>query len=352
MLARRTLHLLLPAATTAALLVAAAAAEAATRTVHAGPPVARAAALPEGSTGNAFYPRKTTLNAGGKVAFEIGGLHNVVFAPGGEAPGPFHAPDPARPVAGAKDPSGADAWYNGRPGWFIDPAHVVPAGDKVVDGKALDGSGVFTGQGAPPDYVVSFPKAGGYEYLCTIHPGMEGKVRVLPERAEAPSRAKHAKAIARQVAATVKSARKLAQRAPAGNVVRAGNDRREVAFFSFFPGTRRVRAGESVRFEMPRSSSELHNVVFGPPDVLERAAAGFVSIGAQGVAYDALSVYPSAAGALVHDGGFLNTGLIDADPSTSLPRSKPVSFTTPGSYAFICTVHGPSMSGAIEVAPW
>jgi plastocyanin len=330
------------ATATTVLLATGAAADAATRTVHAGAPAPPAAALPEGAIGNAFYPRRTTLKAGDKIAFEIGGLHNVLFAPKGSAPGPFHAPDPARPVA-------AGAWFDGQPGWFLDPTHIVPAGDKVIDGKQLDGSGIFTGQGAPPDYVVSFPKTGSYSYLCTVHPGMKGKVRVV--RRGAPSKARHGKAIEREVAATVKSAKKLAAQAPSGNVVRAGNDRREVAFLSFFPGTRRVRAGEAVRFEMPEDTTEIHNVVFGPDDVLERTAGAFISISAQGIAYDPLSVYPSAPGALSHAGGFLNTGLLDADPRTSLPRSKSVSFTTPGRFGFICTVHGLSMRGAIEVAP-
>jgi hypothetical protein len=106
----------------------------------------------------------------------------------------------------------ADAWYDGQPGWFIDPSHVVPAGDEVVDGKQLDGSGIFTGQGAPPD-----------------------------------------------------------------------------------------------------------------------------------------SAYPFAPGALAHAGGFLNTGVLDSDPRTAFPRSKTVSFTTPGRFGFICTVHGPCMRGTIEV---
>lgn len=331
-----------------AVLLTPAAAQAAGRTVYAGPPVAKAKALPENATGNAFYPRRTTLNAGDKAVFRIGGMHNVVFAPKGAAT-PFHAPDAARPVAGVTDPSGAGAWFNGRPGWFIDPAHVVQAGDKVVDGKSLDGSGVFTGQGAPPDYVVSFPKAGSYGYLCTIHPGMKGKVRVLPKGAKAPSKAKHARAVSAQVTATVRSAQRLAGGAPGGNVVRAGNDRAEVAFFSFFPATRRVKAGESVRFEMPGDSTEMHNAVFGPEHLLARTAAAFISPGAQGIAYDPLSVYASAPGALTHAGGFVNTGLLDADPRTELPRSKSVEFTTPGSYAYICTVHGLTMRGAIQV---
>ena len=347
-------RLSLPIVAAAAVLLAPGAAQAATKAVYAGPPPAQAAALPADSTGNAFYPRRTTVNAGGKVAFKFGGLHNVVFAGKGAAPGPFHAPDPARPVAGATDPAGAAAWFNGQPGWFIDPRHVIATGDAVVDGKALDSSGVFAGAGAPPDYVAKFPEAGVYRYVCTVHPGMKGTVEVLPRRARATSRRQDAKTVAKQVAATVRSAKELEGQEPAGNVVRAGNDRREVAFFRFFPATRQVKAGESVRFELSADTTEIHNVVFGPDDVLARTAAAFISPGAQGIAYDPVSVYASDPGELTHDGvnhgdGFLSSGLLDSDPRTVLPSSTTVRFTRPGSYGFICTVHGPSMKGTIEV---
>ncbi len=323
-----------------ALLLAPAAAQAATKTVYAGPPVAKAKAMPPDSTGNAFYPRNVAVDAGGKVAFKIGGLHNVIFAPKGKPIGAFHAPDPARPVAGT------GRWFDGRPGWFIDPAHVMPSGDKVVDGKALDASGVFQGQGAPPDYVVKFPKVGRYDYVCTIHPGMKGSVKVVRKHARSKP-----KAVAKQIAATVKAAERLADDVPAGNVVRAGNDRREVAFLSFFPATREVQAGAPVRFEMSKDSTEMHNVVFGPEAVLAETAAKFISPGAQGIAYDPVSVYPSASGPLSHPGGeaFVGTGMLDADPRTSFPAAATVTFTQPGSYAFICTVHGPSMKGRIDV---
>ena len=257
-------------------------------------------------------------------------------------------------MAGGTDPAGAAAWFNGRPGWFIDPRHVIPAGDAVIDGKALDGSGIFAGEGAPPDYVATFPKRGTYRYLCTVHPGMKGAVRVLPRGARTSSRRQDARAVTRQIAATVKSAKRLAAEVPAGAVVRAGNDRREVAFLRFFPGTRRVRAGESLRFELSADTTEIHNVVFGPDEFLARTAAAFVSPGAQGIAYDPVSVYASDPGELTHDGanhgnGFLATGLLDADPRTSPPSSRSVTFTRPGSYRFICTVHGPSMAGTVEV---
>jgi plastocyanin len=181
---------------------------------------------------------------------------------------------------------------------------------------------------------------------------MKGAVRVLPKGAKAPSRARHDKAIRRQVAATARAAKKLAAAAPAGAVVQAGSDRGEVAFFAFFPGTRHIGVGDSVSFRMSKRSTEIHNVVFGPDDFVARTATGFIAPGAQGIAYDPVSVYPSDPGALVADGsnhgnGFVSTGLLDTDARTPFPASKSIRFTKAGAYRFICTVHGPSMTGTI-----
>jgi plastocyanin len=343
------------AATTAAFLLVPAAAQAATKTVYAGPPPANAKALPQNAVGNAFYPRKVSVRAGGKVAFKVGGFHNVMFAPRGQALPPLLAPDPAKPVAGAKDAAGNDFWFNGQPGAFASPLAFVPTGDKRIDGQALDGSGIFMGQGAPPDYVVSFPKRGAYRYLCSVHPGMTGSVKVLGRKAKVPSKAKDAKVVAKQVAATVKAAKRLAAKTPSGNVVRVGSDHAEVAFLSFFPGARKIKAGGAVRFELSKDSTEIHDVAFGPADYLAERSAGFVAPGPQGITVDPLSVYPSDPGPLsydpaAHGNGYLNTGLIDTHRDSPFPSSASITFPKPGTYAYICTVHGPVMKGTIEVS--
>ena len=133
--------------------------------------------MPEGSDAQRVLPAAISVKKGGKAAFKFRGLHNVVFPAKGETPAPLAAPDPARPVSGAVDAAGATIWFNGQPGIFADPLSVLPQGNKVVNGKKLHGSGIFQGQGAPPDYVVSFPKKGSYPFYCTIHPGMEGPSR-------------------------------------------------------------------------------------------------------------------------------------------------------------------------------
>src|SRR5689334_21020853 len=124
-----TSRLTVPAALLTAGLLLPAGAHAATKTVSAGLPVAKAKAMPADSTGNAFYPRTVSVNAGGKVAFEIAGLHNVIFPAKGAKPAPFHAPDATAPVTGAKDATGADFWFNGQPNWQLDMTQLAPGGD-------------------------------------------------------------------------------------------------------------------------------------------------------------------------------------------------------------------------------
>ena len=341
-------------AAAAALLVPAAAAQAATTDVYAGPPPAKAKDMPAGGLANAFYPRAATVKKGGKVAFKFRGFHNVLFPAKGTTLGPLAAPDPSKPVTGVNDAAGAAMWFNGQPGIFVDPVNVIAQGGQKITGKKLSGSGIFQGQGAPPDYVVSFPKKGTYGFYCTIHPGMEGKVKVVGKGGKTPSKAKQHRTVNKQVKASVEKAKQLATVAPAGNVVQAGSDADEVAFLSFFPGTRAVTAGSAVEFKMSSDSTEIHNVVFGPTDYVNGLAESFFAPGPQGIALDAMSVYPSEPGPVTvngtsHGNGFANTGVLDADAASPFPASASVTFSTPGTYAYICTVHGPDMKGTIQV---
>ena len=345
---RPALRALTAAAAAAALLVPAAAAQAAKTPVYAGLPDAQRAKMPENAEGNAFYPKAVTVKKGGKAAFKFRGFHNVVFPAKGEQPPTLVAADPTKPVTGATDPAGVPFWFNGLPNLFPVPESVAPLGNKKVNGKQLNGSGIFMGQGAPPDYVVSFPKKGTYRYYCTIHPGMDGSVKVTGKRGKATSKRKAKRLAARQAEKTVAKAKRLAAAVPAGNVVQAGSDADEVANLAFFPSARTVAAGGAVEFKFSADSTELHNVVFGPDDYLAALGEKFF-----GPSLDPQSVYPSEPGPpthapAIHGNGFLNTGLLDADAATPFPSSAAVTFSTPGAYRFICTVH-PFMTGTITV---
>ncbi len=207
-------------------------------------------------------------------------------------------------------------------------------------------SGVFTGAGAPPDYVVSFPKAGSYRYLCTVHPGMKGTVKVLPE-ARQGALAQARREGGGQAGRRDRRSRRAGwpARRPAatscGPATTAGRSRSSRSS----PARARSRQARPCASRCPPISTELHDVVFGPDELLAQTAAAFISPGAQGIAYDPVSVYASDPGALTHDGanhgnGFLNTGLIDADPRTASRR--PSRSRSPG--------RGPTASSARSTA--
>jgi plastocyanin len=134
-------------------------------------------------------------------------------------------------------------------------------------------------------------------------------------------------------------------------VVRTGNDAKGIAQIAFFPARKTVEVGDTVEFEMSKSSIELHNIHFGPKDYLDPFAQSFL-----GEVLQPFVVYRSdrPGTAVSYDGanhgnGYFNTGLLDADSNTPFPSNDAVTFTKAGTYTYHCAVHGNDMSGEIVV---
>src|ERR687895_473043 len=208
---------LVVAAGIAALLIPAATAQAATKQVTIGPAKPLAGVPPVAFDAD-FYPRKITIAKGDHVRFKwTTGFGDVIFVPKGEDTPPLGVPRPDKLVADAKDAAGNPMWFNGQPNLSPNIPNLMPQG-----GKAIDGS------------------------------------KVVKRR------------LAKQVKASTKLAKKLvAFDGPNGNVVRAGNDAKGIAQIAFFPAKKTVKVGDTVTFEMSRSSMELHNVAFGPKAYLD-----------------------------------------------------------------------------------
>jgi plastocyanin len=343
------LRILIAAGVTGALLLPGAAG-AATKTVSAGtPPKGLLPGVPPTSFDNAFYPQRTTIRAGDSVKFDVLGFHNVMSVPKGEDAPPFVVPGAL--VSGAKDAAGADFWFNNQPTFGPNPAVFGPSGDKVIDGKAIDGSGV--GLEGPMSWKVTFPKKGTYTLICSIHPGMKTKITVKPKGATVPSKRQDARLVSKQVKLAAKLAKKLAAaKGPKGAVIQAGSDKKGVGTLAFFPEHKTVKAGVPVTFTMSKTSTEIHNVAFGPDAYIAELAENF--FGPTGI--DPRTLYPSEApGApAVYDGtnhgnGYINTGIIDVDGATPMPQKAAITFTKPGTYEYYCIVHGAEMKGKVTV---
>jgi plastocyanin len=334
-----------------ALMLPAAAAQAATKQVTVGPAKPHKGVPPTLIDAD-FYPRQVTIARGDHLRLTwTTGFGDVIFVPKGQDVPPFALPDPAQPIAGAKDAAGGDMWFNGQPNAAPNIPALSPQGGKVIDGSKVVSSG-FALDGPQKPWKVRFPKAGRYTLTSVFHPAKKLTVTVKSNRRGVPSAKQDKRRIARQVKASTGLAKRLAAfDGPQGNVVRAGNDAKGIAQIAFFPARKTVKVGDTVTFEMSRSTIESHNVAFGPKPYLDEFAKRFI-----GPVFEPFVVYRSdAPGTAVsldgsnHGNGFFNTGVLDSDAATPFPARDSVTFTKAGTYLYFCAVHGNDMKGEIVV---
>ncbi len=308
------------------------------------------------------------VHVGDTVQWLDNGGHTVTFARG-NTDIPLLVPDPSAVVTNALDAGNTPFWFNSQPQLDFDPRGVVASNVRTVhgeqvgveDGSQLVGSGLYTGNGNPPKFVLKFTKAGTYKYQCAVHPNMNGAIKVLPRGAKIPSAAAdvhHEKAIlTRQVAAFVS----LADYTPPADTVSAGHDEGQLSLLNFFPSTLHVPVGATVTFS-ETSDVEVHTFSFGPSAYLANISNNLIepiksAAGPPTLEFNPLIAYSSdIAGSsgipqytgTNHGNGFFNTGILDANPGSTAGTSFAVKFTKAGTYDFQCLIH-PFMKGQIVV---
>jgi len=356
----RRIVVVLCAALTALGIVASA--QAASWQVAAGEQARPPAGTPKTATLNAFFPAKLTINAGDAVTFSSASFHTVTYT-AGKPPASLFLPDPAKGTyAGLKDSAGADFYFDVLPKFIYNGGAFAPSGGKsIVPGKAVS-SGVLSPQGpkAPPATTTyTFPKSGTYQLVCNIHPGMKATIVVKPAGAPLPVTAAQVTASAlQQQAAGWKKAKVIEGTKVPANTVFAGIGS-SPTLLTFLPQVLKVKAGTTVTF-VNHSPSEVHNVAFGPKkyllsfskqtDLLPRGPGSKNQV-------TPLFLYGTEPkGGYTFDGsnhgnGFLATPLTAGSRLIPLPRAEKVTFSKPGTYRYICFLHGPDMSGTVIVTP-
>lgn len=94
-------------------------------------------------------------------------------------------------------------------------------------------------------------------------------MQVKKTRKGVPTAAQDKRALAKQVKASTKLAKKLVTfEGPSGVVVRVGNDAKGIAQIAFFPARKTVEVGDTVTFAMSKTSIEVFQ-----PFVLHRSDA-------------------------------------------------------------------------------
>ena len=331
-----------------------------TKVVYAGPPpsTSKIAAkfLPKSFTTqyspdiNAFFNKKTTINVGDSVSFQVQGFHTIDFP--GKAGSALPLIVPGKLATGVNDAAGNPFWFDGKvPNVGLNTALFAPPKAKTFNGSQRWDSGLSAGNGPPKPFKLTFTKPGTYKYFCDVHPGMIGTVVVKPAGAPIPSAKQDAAAQVAQVTADIKAAKKVAASKPPTDTVSLGESTPGgVELYAMFPTSLTVNAGTVVTFQMSKHTFETHTATFGDTSTLKGLAKGF-----EGADFPAQGVYPSDPTQPVtesptnHGNGFANVGALDNNPFTkTIPSSGKIDFTTAGTYHFVCLIH-PNMHGTIIV---
>jgi plastocyanin len=259
---------------------------------------------------NQFFPHELAINVGDSVTwtFPTAEIHTVTFLSGAPRPD-FSAP---------------------------------PSGGPTYDGTGIANSGVRTN--ANPPFTLTFTQAGSFTFVCLVHLQQTGVVQVRPTGTPYPRSPAlvTAQAALESVPLLLQGAglltQGLRQALVSPNQVTAGTGQflphGSLAIMRFLPDTRVVRAGQAVTWTN-RDPETPHTITFGPPPANPFPPSANVMMGAATI---------TAAGQAVHS-GFIST-------STPFGTTFRVTFTTPGTYPYICVLHADlGMRGTIVVTP-
>lgn len=336
-----------------------AAAHAATQNVFVGtPPSAQKSFQKSGVDANQFFPKSVSIHVGDKVTFTPVGFHNVDLPPKGGHGVPFASPT-GKKISGEADAAGTAFWFNGQDALAFNPvltmsgygkAFTAPSVNRITSGLPFAAK--------PKPMVVTFKKAGVYSYVCDLHPGMAGTVKVLAAKAKVPNAAGVAKLVAAQIKSDAAVVPGLAKVPVAANTVSLGTEKSGVHRYAFLPESLKVSPGTTVTFKMPAISAEAHTATFGPGDPGNEKAKSYLGDLAAGInapVFLGQSVYPSETPGTIaslsptlHGNGFWNSGILDAAAASPLPSSAQLKFDTPGTYTYYCLIH-PFMKGEVVV---
>lgn len=325
-----------------------------TKVVYAGGPAKFGQMLEQryGAGVNNFLINRVTIHVGDSVAWNGASLahgFHTVDIPKLNGSDLALLTSTGHAVTGADDASGKPFWFDGKvPALSFNPLLAPRSDGGVYTGTHRLESGLPIGP--PKDFKVKFTTPGIYKYYCDIHPGMVGYVVVKAKRAAVPSSRQDAQTLKREELRFIGEAKAGDRGKVTGNRVSLGVSKPGgLEIFAMFPVKLTVKPGTTVRFFMPRGTTETHTASFGPAkyliDLSNSIASPFPAPAA---------VYPSdppghtTLGPASHGNGFANTGALDRDSGTPLPASGSIKFLKPGTYHFICLIH-PFMHGTVVV---
>ncbi len=327
---------------------------------------------------NDFFPRTVTVKTGSDLQFTNEGFHTFTVLPAGDTA----KQDWQTNGAAIDDTDDIALNPNGTThAAFNIPALLPTCGPAPLPSCTFDGSSTINisplGPPGPVDVHVS-ADPGTYVFICRIHPGMSGTLKVVAANAKVPSQAQVDQQVSKQVDKDLKGAWQADKKANHDAVtqnkdgsrtlhVTAGTSSKDgkVALLEFFPQNLDAKPGDKVVFT-PRSPNEPHTVTFpmdldtdmvnlcedgssdtpfGPPDFScpDNPGQGPDEVefgGGNGVS----QVTQPGLGGTVSDSGTIGSpkvakgfGIRQSDILGSWTIS--LSGAAPGTYTYVCQIH-------------
>lgn len=297
----------------------------------------------------AFLPDEIWIHAGDSITwtFNTGDIHTVTFLTTGQIY-PFDQTQGCPPI--------------------------TPSGSSFDGSSCVSSADLTLGQ----TYQVIFTKAGNYEIVCLVHGQMFGTIHVLDPTLRLPHdqafydeqakeqlealladadlhqhHAEHQHSIADMLSAKVASHTRSVS-AGVGEIAATAGGQQSISLVRFINGTVTIHAGDTV--EWTNLDPEIgHTITFGtvPQDVIDPSCSPncVVSTDPDGAPHATITSTQQD----VHSG--LIAALLEDEPGVpqgpvAPPTRFRITFTTPGTYPYVCAFHDNlGMDGTVVVVP-
>jgi plastocyanin len=132
-------------------------------------------------------------------------------------------------------------------------------------------------------------------------------------------------------------------------LVGAESAHRGVDVMAYFPDKLTIHMGDTVHWA--QNSNEIHTVTFlgttPLPDLIVPAASLGLPATPSPLVFNPAGVLPTGQTTLGDTSTYVNSGLMGREQGQA--RSFDLTFTAPGTYHYVCVVHGTMMSGTVRV---